>query len=148
MIDQTEYTKKGYENWQIANMRLADKNGVSQEQITAWLEDKRYNQFQHEQITFGLISGVDVSIYAHVAMSAEEMKSAREKLEEQKMELEGAINAPSKNIKELAKLEKLERSYEQHQSMYLSLYSACMCLAIIALVISFLSIVVVVLLLK
>ena len=148
MINQTEYENKGFNEWQIANMRQADKNGVSKQQIQAWLEDKRYNQFQHNEIMLGLISGIDVSIYASLGLSAEEMKQARDKLEKQKLELEGIKNAPVQNIEEIAKLEKYEKSYQQHQNMYLSLFNACMCLAILALVISFLTIIVIVLLLK
>lgn len=149
MINYSELSNQGYEDWQIQEMRLADKAGVKQEQITAWLMDKRFKYEQIAEIRKGLISGIDVSLYAHLGMSAEEMAEVREKLEasiqtEEKEQTKPFIS----HSKDIAKLEKLEKSYEQHQNMYLSLVSACMCLAILALIISFLAIIVIVLLLK
>lgn len=148
MINFTELNNQGYDEWQIHEMRSAERAGVSEEQIKAWLMDKRYKLEQIVEIREGLEAGIDVSIYTHLGMSAEEMRQTKEKLIEQKQINNPATTKDIKEDKNLAKLQNLERSYEQHQNQYLSLVSACMCLAILSLIISFLVIIVVVLLLK
>ena len=73
-----EYKAKGYEPLQLYQITLAIENGLTKDQIDI-IANINFNWMQMEQIRLGIEQGMDVSVYAHENIPADEMEHIREK---------------------------------------------------------------------
>ena len=76
-MERNEYRKKGYLPFCIEEIKTAERNGVSSEQIEQFMNNPRYDNLQLKQIRLGLQSGIDVSSYARLNIPADEMEVLR-----------------------------------------------------------------------
>ena len=102
MISRKKLEEKGFLNFQIEEIVLAEKNGVSEELIHQWLENVDLDNYQMMQVRKGLQDNLDVSLYARKDIPHTEMERIRlQQLEEkQKKEEENAKVKEQKKIEQ------------------------------------------------
>lgn len=143
MIDYKKYHDQGFGEWQLEEIKLADKNGVSVELIDKWLANLDYDAKQMAEVREGLVNRVDVSYFADTNIPAESMAQIRKKLQS-----ENGLLTESELRLNNSKQKKLELDNKDHQKLHMSLIAMSMGMGALAIVISFLTILVIVLLLK
>lgn len=105
MISRKKLEEKGFQNYQIEEIALAEKNGVDEDLIHQWLENVDLDNYQMIQVRKGLEDGLDVSLYYRIDMSAKAMEHIRLQLLEEKQKKEAE---EKKKQKEQKKIEKKE----------------------------------------
>lgn len=143
MIDYKKYHDQGFGEWQLEEIKLADKNGVSIELIDKWLANLDYDPKQMSEVREGLVNRVDVSWFADTNIPAESMAQIRKKLQS-----ENGLLTESETRLNKAKTKKLDLDNKDHQKLHVSLVAMSIGMCALALVISFLTILVIVFLLK
>lgn len=105
MIKIDKYVSMGFHSWQIEEIKLAIKNGISEELIQKYMENVDLDSYQLEQVRLGLQDGLDVSLYARKDIPHAEMEQIRLRQLEEKLKVE---EEESKKRKEILKQEKKE----------------------------------------
>ena len=77
MISRKKLDEKGFLNYQIEEIILAEKNGVDEDLIHKWLENIDLDNYQMQQVRKGLQDGLDVSLYANKDIPYTEMERIR-----------------------------------------------------------------------
>jgi len=106
MISKKKLEELGFQNYQIEEIRLAEKNGVDEDLIHKWLENTEFDSYQMFQIRKGLQDGLDVSLYANKDIPYTEMERIRL---QQLVEKNKKDEQEAKKIKEEKKAERKEK---------------------------------------
>lgn len=139
MIDITKYKNQGFSEWQIEELRLAEKNGIELELIEKYIANVDYDANQMSEIRKGLLSNVDVSLYSDPNIPYQAMANIRNNL----LKLS---DLKSESISNLNKVEAEKLKLENNENKILQLGAIAMGIGIcfLALVIIILCILVIV----
>lgn len=113
-----KYKQQGFSNWQLEEIKLAYREGLSTADIDKWIAKPFYGADQMCEIRLGLLAGIDVSTYAKEGIASNEMHHIREKLLEQKEKLN------DKEVKEEKEQKRLETSERRAKVRLSTLKSA------------------------